>query len=178
MQLAALKPGGVVIAQEYRVNKRIRAREVRLIDADGAQLGIVPLREALKIAEERGLDLVEVASNAKPPVCRIMDYGKFKYQQSKKHTHRKTIEVKEVKVRPQIDKDKNDLELKIKHIVRFLEAGNKAKVTMFFRGREIVRPELGMKVFHRIIERLDDQYNIENRPRLEGKSITMIVAPK
>ncbi len=176
MQLAALKPGGVVIAQEYRVNKRIRAREVRLIDADGAQLGIVPLREALKIAEERGLDLVEVASNAKPPVCRIMDYGKFKYQQSKKHTHRKTIEVKEVKVRPQIDK--NDLELKIKHIVRFLEAGNKAKVTMFFRGREIVRPELGMKVFHRIIERLDDQYNIENRPRLEGKSITMIVAPK
>jgi len=178
LQLAALKPGGVVIAQEYRVNKRIRAREVRLIDADGAQLGIVPLREALKIAEERGLDLVEVASNAKPPVCRIMDYGKFKYQQSKKHTHRKTIEVKEVKVRPQIDKDKNDLELKIKHIVRFLEAGNKAKVTMFFRGREIVRPELGMKVFHRIIERLDDQYNIENRPRLEGKSITMIVAPK
>jgi translation initiation factor IF-3 len=176
LQLAALKPGGVVIAQEYRVNKRIRAREVRLIDADGAQLGIVPLREALKIAEERGLDLVEVASNAKPPVCRIMDYGKFKYQQSKKHTHRKTIEVKEVKVRPQIDK--NDLELKIKHIVRFLEAGNKAKVTMFFRGREIVRPELGMKVFHRIIERLDDQYNIENRPRLEGKSITMIVAPK
>ncbi|HEC97012.1 MAG TPA: translation initiation factor IF-3 [Nitrospirae bacterium] len=164
------------MAQEYRVNKRIRAREVRLIDADGAQLGIVPLREALKIAEERGLDLVEVASNAKPPVCRIMDYGKFKYQQSKKHTHRKTIEVKEVKVRPQIDK--NDLELKIKHIVRFLEAGNKAKVTMFFRGREIVRPELGMKVFHRIIERLDDQYNIENRPRLEGKSITMIVAPK
>ncbi len=147
-----------------------------MIDADGAQLGIVPLREALKIAEERGLDLVEVASNAKPPVCRIMDYGKFKYQQSKKHTHRKTIEVKEVKVRPQIDK--NDLELKIKHIVRFLEAGNKAKVTMFFRGREIVRPELGMKVFHRIIERLDDQYNIENRPRLEGKSITMIVAPK
>jgi len=176
LQLAAIKSGGVVIAQEYRVNKRIRAREVRLIDADGAQLGIVPLREALKIAEERGLDLVEVASNAKPPVCRIMDYGKFKYQQSKKHTHRKTIEVKEVKVRPQIDK--HDLELKIKHIVRFLEAGNKAKVTMFFRGREIVRPELGMKVFHRIIEKLDDKYNIENRPRLEGKSITMIVAPK
>ncbi len=117
-----------------------------------------------------------MASNATPPVCRIMDYGKFKYQQSKKHSHRKTLEVKEVKVRPQIGE--HDLDLKIKHIIRFLEAGNKAKVTMFFRGREIVRPELGMKVFHKIIERLDDKYNIENKPRLEGKSITMIVAPK
>ena len=122
------------------------------------------------------MDLVEVAPNANPPVCRIMDYGKFKYQQSKKHSHRKTIEVKEVKVRPQIDV--HDLELKIRNIIRFLESGNKAKVTMWFRGREIVRPERGMQVFDRIIEKLGDKYNIESKPRLEGKSITMIVSPK
>jgi translation initiation factor IF-3 len=136
----------------------------------------VPLREALSIAEDRGLDLVEVAPNSNPPVCRIMDYGKFKYQLSKKHSHKKTIEVKEVKVRPNIDK--HDLELKIKHIIRFLEDGNKAKVTLFFRGREIVRPELGMQVFEKIIERLGGKYNIETKPKLQGKSITMIIAPK
>jgi len=134
------------------------------------------LREALRIAEERDLDLVEVAPNSNPPVCRIMDYGKFKYQLSKKHSHKKTIEVKEIKVRPNIDK--HDLELKIKHIIRFLEDGNKAKVTLFFRGREIVRPELGMQVFEKIIERLGDRYNIETKPKLQGKSITMIIAPK
>ena len=134
------------------------------------------MREALRIAEERDLDLVEVAPNSNPPVCRIMDYGKFKYQLSKKHSHKKTIEVKEIKVRPNIDK--HDLELKIKHIIRFLEDGNKAKVTLFFRGREIVRPELGMQVFERIIERLGDRYNIETKPKLQGKSITMIIAPK
>lgn len=149
---------------------------MRLIDADGKQIGIVPLREALSIAEDRGLDLVEVAPNSNPPVCRIMDYGKFKYQLSKKHSHKKTIEVKEVKVRPNIDK--HDLELKIKHIIRFLENGNKAKVTLFFRGREIVRPELGMQVFEKIIDRLGEKYNIETKPRLQGKSITMIIAPK
>lgn len=137
---------------------------------------MVPLREALRIAEERDLDLVEVAPNSNPPVCRIMDYGKFKYQLSKKHSHKKTIEVKEIKVRPNIDK--HDLELKIKHIIRFLEDGNKAKVTLFFRGREIVRPELGMQVFEKIIERLGDRYNIETKPKLQGKSITMIIAPK
>ncbi|NOY64193.1 MAG: translation initiation factor IF-3 [Nitrospirae bacterium] len=164
------------MAQSHRVNERIRAKEVRLIDADGKQIGIVPLREALSIAEDRGLDLVEVAPNSNPPVCRIMDYGKFKYQLSKKHSHKKTIEVKEVKVRPNIDK--HDLELKIKHIIRFLEDGNKAKVTLFFRGREIVRPELGMQVFEKIIERLGGKYNIETKPKLQGKSITMIIAPK
>ncbi|HHN64095.1 MAG TPA: translation initiation factor IF-3 [Nitrospirae bacterium] len=164
------------MAQNHRVNERIRAKEVRLIDADGKQIGVVPLREALRIAEERDLDLVEVAPNSNPPVCRIMDYGKFKYQLSKKHSHKKTIEVKEIKVRPNIDK--HDLELKIKHIIRFLEDGNKAKVTLFFRGREIVRPELGMQVFEKIIERLGDRYNIETKPKLQGKSITMIIAPK
>jgi len=134
------------------------------------------LREALDLADERGLDLVEVAPNANPPVCKIMDYGKFRYQQSKKHSHRKTIDVKEVKVRPNIDK--HDLELKIRNIKRFLEQGNKAKVTMFFRGREIVRPELGMQVFDKIIESLEGKYNIENKPKLQGKSMTMVISPK
>ncbi len=139
-------------------------------------MGIVSLREALELADERGLDLVEVAPNANPPVCKIMDYGKFRYQQSKKHSHKKTIDVKEVKVRPNIDK--HDLELKIRNIKRFLEQGNKAKVTMFFRGREIVRPELGMQVFEKIIESLEGKYNIENMPKLQGKSMTMVISPK
>jgi translation initiation factor IF-3 len=117
-----------------------------------------------------------VAPNAKPPVCKILDFGKFKYQQSKRHSHRKTIEVKEVKVRPRIDV--HDLELKIKKVISFLDNGNKAKVTMFFRGREIIRPELGMQVFEKIMERLEGKYNIEMKPKLHGKSMTMIVAPK
>lgn len=128
------------------------------------------------MAEERGLDLVEVAPNSKPPVCRVLDYGKFKYQLSKKHSHRKTIDVKEVKVRPRIDT--HDLELKVKNIIRFLDDGNKVKVTMFFRGREIVRPEMGMQVFERIIEKIEGRFNIETKPRLDGKSITMVVSPK
>jgi translation initiation factor IF-3 len=139
-------------------------------------LGIVPLREALRIADERGLDLVEVAPNANPPVCKIMDYGKFKYQQSKKQTPKKTIEVKEIKVRPTIDD--HDLELKIKNIIRFLEDGNKARVTMFFRGREIIRPEFGQRVFDKIIERVQDSYTIESFPKLQGKSMTMVISPK
>lgn len=151
-------------------------REVRLIAADGEQLGIVQIQKAKDIAKESGLDLVEVAPNSKPPVCRIMDYGKYRYQQSKKHSHRKTIDVKEVKVRPSISE--HDLELKVKNILRFLDSGNKAKVTMFFRGREIVRPELGMRIFEKITEVLGDKYNIEARPRLEGNRVTMVVAPK
>ncbi len=139
-------------------------------------MGIVPLREALRIADERGLDLVEVAPNANPPVCKIMDYGKFKYQQSKKQAPKKTIEVKEIKVRPTIDD--HDLELKIKNILRFLEDGNKARVTMFFRGREIVRPEFGQRVFDKIIERVQDKYTIESFPKLQGKSMTMVISPK
>jgi len=154
----------------------IRVKEVRLIAADGEQLGIVQIQKAKDIAKESGLDLVEVAPNSKPPVCRIMDYGKYRYQQSKKHSHRKTIDVKEVKVRPSISE--HDLELKVKNILRFLDGGNKAKVTMFFRGREIVRPELGMRIFDKITEVLGDKYNIEVRPRLEGNRVTMVVAPK
>jgi translation initiation factor IF-3 len=137
---------------------------------------VVAVSRARELARESGLDLVEVAPNSNPPVCRIMDYGKYRYQQSKKHSHRKMIDVKEVKIRPAISE--HDLELKVKNILRFLDEGNKAKVTMFFRGREIVRPEIGMRIFDRITEIVGDKYNIEVKPRLEGNRVTMVVAPK
>jgi translation initiation factor IF-3 len=149
---------------------------VRLIDADGSQLGIMPTIEALKVADDRGLDLVEVAGNVTPPVCKILDFGKYRYQLSKKQTQKKTMDVKEIKVRPQITD--YDLALKVKSIRRFLDEGNKAKVMMFFRGREIIRPELGMRVFEKIIKTLTGKFNVEQAPKLEGNHIIMVVAPK
>ena len=134
------------------------------------------MSEALKIANERGLDLVEVAPNVSPPVCRILDFGKYRYQLSKKQTQRKTMDVKELKIRPQITE--YDLALKVKSVRRFLDEGNKAKVTMYFRGREIIRPELGMKVFQKMQQLLTGKFNVEQSPRLEGNHITMVVAPK
>jgi len=148
---------------------------VRLIGDEGEQLGIVPIQEALRISRERGYDLVEVAPSATPPVCRVMDFGKYKYQMSKKHSARKTADLKEVKIRPQITE--HDLQLKVKNMRRFLDEGDKAKVTMFFRGREIIRPEMGMKVFEKVLELLPGKYTIEQQPRLEGNHITMVVAP-
>jgi len=143
---------------------------------DGSQRGIVSVSEALKIADERGLDLVEVAPNVSPPVCKILDFGKYRYQLSKKQTQRKTMDVKELKIRPQITE--YDLALKVKSVRRFLDEGNKAKVTMYFRGREIIRPELGMKVFQKMQQLLTGKFNVEQSPRLEGNHITMVVAPK
>lgn len=128
------------------------------------------------MAAERELDLVEVAPNASPPVCKIMDFGKYKYQMSKKHTVKKTQDVKEVKLRPRIDD--HDLELKIKNINRFLAEGHKAKVTMFFRGRERARPELGMKVYERLMPLITTEHTVTQAPKMEGNSITMVVAPK
>ncbi|MEW6584988.1 MAG: translation initiation factor IF-3 [Nitrospirota bacterium] len=159
-----------------RVNQQIRAREVRLIDAEGNQLGILPVGEALKIAGEKGLDLIEVAPNVVPPVCKLLDFGKYRYQMSKKQAQKKAMGVKEIKIRPQITD--NDLGLKVRHIRRFLDEGNKAKITMFFKGREIIRPELGMKVFGRITEQLTGKFNVEQSPKLEGNHITMVLAPK
>lgn len=146
---------------------------------DGKQLGVLPIQEALKAAAQRDLDLVEVAPGATPPVCRIMDFGKYKYQMQKRHTAKKAGGLKEIKIRPQIDD--HDLELKVKNIRRFLDDGNKAKVTMFFRGRERVRPELGMKVFDKLISMLTGlggKFNIEHAPKHEGNTITMVIAPK
>lgn len=133
------------------------------------------IQEALRISRERGFDLVEVAPNSVPPVCKVMDFGKYKYQMSKKHTAKKTVDVKEVKIRPQITD--HDLQLKVKNMRRFLDEGDKAKITMYFRGREIVRPEIGMKVFGRITELLTGKFSVEQKPKLEGNHITMVVAP-
>ncbi|MBF0328195.1 MAG: translation initiation factor IF-3 [Nitrospirae bacterium] len=163
------------MSKDIRVNEGIRSREVRLIGDEGEQLGVLPTQEALQLARERGSDLVEVSSNSTPPVCKIMDFGKYKYQLSKKHSARKTVDVKEVKIRPQITD--HDLQLKVKNIRRFLDEGDKAKVTMFFRGREIVRPEIGMKVFDKIHELITGKFTIEQKPKLEGNHITMVVAP-
>ncbi len=134
------------------------------------------VREALNIADERELDLVEVSPSAVPPVCKIMDFGKYRYQLNKKHSQRKTVDLKEVKIRPQINE--HDLNLKIRNINRFIEEGDKAKVVMFFRGREIIRPEIGMKIFDKITQHLTGKFQLEQLPKLEGKQITMVVAPK
>lgn len=163
------------IEKDIRVNEAIRRTEVRLIDVDGRQVGIVPIRDALALARERGLDLVEVAPNANPPVCRIMDFGKYKYQLQKKSHQKKTIDVKEIKLRPRIDD--HDLELKVKNIRRFLDDGNKAKITMQLRGREATRPDFGMKVFEKILQMLGGKFTLEKKPTLEGSNITMIIAP-
>lgn len=146
------------------------------MDADGSQLGLIPTGEALKIADTRGLDLVEVAPNVIPPVCKILDFGKYRYELSKRQTQKKSTGIKEIKIRLQITE--YDLGLKAKSIRRFLDGGHKAKVTMFFRGREIIRPELGMKVFGKITQLLTGRFSIEQSPRFEGNHITMVIAPK
>ncbi|MDI6864859.1 translation initiation factor IF-3 [Thermodesulfovibrio yellowstonii] len=159
-----------------RVNEAIKAKEVRLVDENGKQIGVVNTKEAIQIARERGYDLVEVAPNVSPPVCRIMDYGKYKYQLEKKGSSKKPSTVKEIKIRPQISD--HDLQLKVKHIKRFLEDGDKARITLFFRGREIVHSEMGMKVFDKIKALLVGfAHKIEQEPRLEGNSMSMIIAP-
>ena len=158
----------------------IRSDKVRVIAPDGDQLGILLTVDALKRAEDFGLDLVEVAPTADPPVCRIMDYGKFKYQQSKKaHDARKkqnVMRIKEVKVSPKTEE--HDVQNKIKHIRRFLEDGDKAKVTMIFRGREITYTDIGRKILDRIAIGIEDIGNVEQKPTLEGRNMVMIIAPQ
>ncbi len=166
--------------KKFRVNERIKANTVRLIDADGKQVGIVSLQEALARAQDQGLDLVEVAPQADPPVCRIMDYGQFLYQQAKKAKEARkkqaTVEVKEIKVRPKTEA--HDLETKIRHIKRFLNQKNKVKIRVFFRGREITKPELGQEVLKKILAAVEDQAQVEMKPRMEGRQMIMILAPK
>ncbi len=162
------------------MNEKIRAPEVRVIGHDGAQLGILPIRKALELATQEHLDLVEVAPGADPPVCKIMDYGKFKYQQNKRSQEAKkkqtVIQVKEIKIRPKTDE--HDLQVKLKHIKRFLAQKDKAKVTILFRGREIAYSDQGMKVLERIREELQDEIVVEQQPKMEGRNMIMIVAPK
>jgi len=162
-----------------RINTDIRAKEVRLIDPEGEQLGIIVREEALRIAEGFELDLVEVAPNSNPPVCRIMDYGKFRYQQSKKVKDAKkkqtVIQVKEVKFRPKTDE--HDLQYKMAHIKRFLSEGNRAKVTIQFRGREIANPSMANRVVQAILEGMEGIGIVDQQPKMEGRRMTFVLRP-
>jgi translation initiation factor IF-3 len=167
------------IRDRFRINNRIRAPQVRLIDDQGGQLGIVQLREALAIAEERGLDLMEVAPNAVPPVCRIVDYGKFRYEQTKKdreaRKNQKQAELKEVRLKPKTDD--HDLEVKAKQARKFLLAGDKVKFTVRFRGREIFHPDIGREMLEQMAEELRDVATVEQRPLMEGRALSLMLAP-
>ncbi|CAA9565169.1 MAG: Translation initiation factor 3 [uncultured Thermomicrobiales bacterium] len=168
------------ISKPVRVNERIRIREVRLIDEEGTQLGIVPTFQALSIARERGLDLVEVAPNAIPPVCRIMDYGKARYEQSRKEResrrNSKAITIKEVRLKPKTDD--HDLDTKSRRAKEFLEDGDKVKLTVLFRGRENLHPEVGRALLDRMLDQLGPYAIIESTPRLEGRNMSAMLAPK
>ena len=161
-----------------RINEEIRAREVRVVSADNDQLGIMSVRDALAMAEEQHLDLVEVAPNGKPPVCRIMNYGKYRYEQQKREKEakkkQKTFTLKEVKLRPHIED--HDFYVKLKNAAKFLGDGNKVKVTIMFRGRELSHPELGLNVLTRFAGELTDQAVVEKEAKLEGRNMTMILA--
>lgn len=163
-----------------RINEEIRAREVRVMADEGEQLGIMSGQDALKLAQERHLDLVEIAPTAKPPVCRIMDYGKYRYEQQKRDKEarkkQKSFDIKEVKLRPGIED--HDYDVKFKNALRFLEDGDKVKVTIMFRGRELSHPELGEVLLKRMAEQLKDIVVIERAPKLEGRNMIMIVSPK
>lgn len=165
---------------ELRVNERIRISPVRLIDENGDQLGIVATDEARSLASDRGLDLVEVAPNARPPVCRFMDYGKYKYEQARKAREAKkkqhVIQVKEVKLRPKIET--HDIEFKLRHAKRFLEEGHKVKFTLMFRGREVTHPELGVRLLEQVKDELEDLGEIESDISHEGRTMTMLMGPK
>ena len=162
-----------------RVNQEITAAKVRLVGEDGEMIGVVSKAEGLQMALDAGLDLVEISPNAEPPVCKIIDYGKFKYEAQKKKAEakkkQKIVEIKEIKIRPMIDD--NDFNVKMKSAQRFLSEGDKVKVTMRFRGREISHNEIGMAVLQRVQETLADQCKIEQNPKFEGKQIVMLLGP-
>ncbi|HWP95720.1 MAG TPA: translation initiation factor IF-3 [Syntrophomonadaceae bacterium] len=168
------------MSKDWRINEDIRVKEVRLVSEDGEQLGITPIRDAMAIAIEKGLDLVEVAPSAKPPVCRLMDFGKFKFEQSKREKEarrkQKVISVKEVKLRPNIED--HDFDVKARNARRFLADGDKVKVTIMFRGREITHPDLGAKLSVKMAEHLSDISAVEKAPKVEGKNMVMILTPK
>ncbi len=168
-----------IAAQEPRLNEQISVRECRLIGFDGTQMGIYATSEAQRIADSEGLDLVEIAPMAEPPVCRIMDYGKFKYDQAIKakqaRKNQSRVETKEMKFRPKIDV--GDYTTKKKHVMRFLDAGNKVKITIMFRGREMAHPEQGLTILERLADDLKDVAVIESQPKMEGRNMHMLIAP-
>ncbi len=163
-----------------RVNREIEARSIRLVGADGEMIGVVSIREGLTMAEEAGLDLVEVSPNADPPVCKILDFGKFKYESQKRKAEarkkQKVIEIKEIKLRPNIDD--NDYNIKMRSMIKFLEEGDKVKVTLRFRGREMAHQDLGVKVLDRVRGDLEELGKVEQFPKMEGRQMVMVIAPK
>jgi translation initiation factor IF-3 len=165
---------------QIRVNHRIRVPEVRVIDADGSMLGVLQTHEALRKAQEQGLDLVEVNPKAEPPVCKILDFGKYKYEEKKKQAqarrNQSVVEIKEIKLRPKTDD--HDINFKVKAARRFLEAGHKVKFTVRFRGREITHPEKAHEQLDVILKALDDVSNVETRPMMEARAMSLVVAPK
>lgn len=167
------------IIKYLRVNRRIRAKEVRLVGEKGEQLGIMPLPQALEVAKKHNLDLVEVAPNSTPPVCRLLDYGKYKYEQAKKEREiRKSQKVpllREVRLRPKIDN--HDLEAKTRLARKLLDGGDKVKVTVMFRGREITHPEIGWKLLQRVVESLQGVASLERRPMMDGRRMLIILSP-
>ncbi|WP_132542776.1 translation initiation factor IF-3 [Rhodovulum euryhalinum] len=162
-----------------RVNDRIRASEIRLIGADGENIGVVSPERGIELAEAAGLDLVEISPNATPPVCKIMDFGKFKYETQKREAearkNQKIIEIKEVKFRP--NTDTHDYEVKMRNVMRFLESGDKVKITLRFRGREMAHQNLGRDLLERVAEDVKEIGKIENMPRLEGRQMVMMIGP-
>jgi translation initiation factor IF-3 len=172
----------LAIAQEReaRINGEITAREIRLQGTDGEQLGIVSLREAMALAEEKDVDLVEISPNATPPVCRLMDFGKFKYEQAKKRHEaklkQKQVQVKEIKFRP--GTDEGDYQVKLRNLIRFLAEGDKAKITLRFRGREMAHQNIGLDLLRRVEADLAEVGTVEQFPRLEGRQMVMMIAPK
>ena len=170
---------GVSTISDFMINEQIRDREVRLIGEDGQQMGLFGVGDAQRIADTAGLDLVEIAPNAEPPVCRIMDYSKYKYEQNRKakaaRKNQSRVEVKEMKFRPKIDT--GDFETKKNHVLRFLKKGARVKITIMFRGREMAHPDQGLKVLERLAEDLKPYATVEQQPKMEGRNMHMLVAP-
>lgn len=160
------------------MNEQIRAKEVRVVDADGEMLGVMPTSRAIELADEAGLDLVEVSPNAEPPVCKILDFGKYKYEQQKKANEarkkQKTVDVKEVKIRPGIED--HDYQVKMRAARKFLENGDKVKVTMRFRGREMAHQDIGMDLLKRMVEELADVSKVDQHPKMEGRQAIMVLS--
>lgn len=169
-----------IATNELLINEQIRDREVRLIDENGEQLGIMPIGKALDLADERGQDLVRIVPNAVPPVCKIMNYGKYKFEQAKREKeakkNQKVVELKEVRLSPTIED--HDINVRVKNTIKFLSQGDKVKVSIRFRGRQLSHTEVGQKVMECFLEKLGDVYVIERRPTMEGRMMIMVLAPK
>jgi len=169
-----------ISSKDLLINEQIRDKEVRVIDSNGEQIGIVPIKNALKLAQERQLDLVKVSPQSRPPVCKIMDYGKYKYEQSKREKEarkkQKVINIKEIRMSPKIEE--HDFQVRVKNAHKFISEGDKVKVTVRFRGREITHTALGYEVLNKMAEELKEIANVEKMPKVEGKNMVMVLAPK